>query len=71
MTSGTNKVIDLELEHLLGSERYFRFQVELPQECDLDDATPQNFRQLRKLATELVTTSGRALDQVCGLLTRS
>jgi hypothetical protein len=71
VTNGTNKVIDFELHHFLGPERYHRFQIELPEECDLDDATPKNFQQLRELGSDLVAMRGSALDQVCALLARS
>lgn len=70
VASGTSQVIDYELQHLLGSERYRRFQVELPEACDLDDATPTNFRRLRSLGEELVIKMSDALDQVCVLLAR-
>jgi patatin-like phospholipase/acyl hydrolase len=71
VANGTNKVIDLELQHFLGSERYHRFQVELPEECDLDNATPENFQRLRKLAEDLVTKRSADLDRVCAHLLRS
>ena len=71
VANGTNQVIDLELRHFLGSERYYRFQVELPEECDLDDATTKNFHQLRKLGSEFMAKRSSDLDQTCALLVRS
>lgn len=70
VANSTNKVIDFELQHFLGSERYHRFQVELPSECDLDDASPENFRRLRVLGDALVTKNNVAIDRVCALLVR-
>ena len=64
VASGTNKLIDLELEHFLGTERYFRFQAQLPEECELDDATPKTFQSLRNLGEDLVTKSSDDLDKV-------
>jgi patatin-like phospholipase/acyl hydrolase len=71
VANGTNKVIDLELQHFLGSERYFRFQPDLPEECDLDDASPARFHDLRRLGEDLVTKMGDDLDSVCSLLARA
>jgi patatin-like phospholipase/acyl hydrolase len=71
VANGTNKVIDLELQHFLGTERYFRFQTELPQVCDLDDATPKTFRSLRNLGEEMILEKSGDLDRVCALLTRA
>jgi patatin-like phospholipase/acyl hydrolase len=71
VANGTNKVIDLELQHFLGSERYFRFQADLPEECDLDDASPTRFQDLRRLGEDLVKKISDDLDKVCSLLTRS
>jgi predicted acylesterase/phospholipase RssA len=70
VANGTNKVIDLELEHFLGPERYFRFQTDLPEECDLDDATPKSFGDLRGLGEELVLKMSDVLDRVCAVLAR-
>jgi uncharacterized protein len=70
VANGTNKVIDLELQHFLGPERYFRFQVDLPEECDLDDASPERFRDLRRLGQDLVTRMSKDLDKACALLAR-
>jgi patatin-like phospholipase/acyl hydrolase len=70
VSNGTNKVIDLELQHFLGSERYFRFQADLPEECDLDDASAARFQDLRRLGEDLVTKMSSHLDKVCSQLTR-
>jgi patatin-like phospholipase/acyl hydrolase len=70
VANGTNKVIDMELQHFLGSERYFRFQADLPEECDLDDASPERFQDLRRLGEDLVTKMSSDLDKVCSLLKR-
>jgi hypothetical protein len=70
VANGTNKVIDLELQHFLGPERYFRFQTDLPEERDLDDATLKSFSDLRHLGEELVVTMSDDLDRVCALLAR-
>ena len=71
VANGTNKVIDFELRHFLGSERYYRFQVELTKDCELDDAAPENFDHLRKLGADLVKRTSRELDHVCAHLVRS
>ena len=70
VASRTNRLIDLELEHFLGAERYFRFQAQLPEECELDDTTPKTFQSLRNVGEDLVTNSSDDLDKVCTLLTR-
>jgi hypothetical protein len=70
VANGTNKVIDMELQHFLGSERYFRFQADLSEECDLDDASPERFQDLRRLGEDLVTKMSSDLDTVCSLLKR-
>jgi len=70
VANGTNKAIDLELQHFLGSERYFRFQADLPEECDLDDASPATFQDLRRLGEDSVTKMSSHLDKVSSQLTR-
>ena len=61
---------DHELMHLLGTERYFRFQTRLPEAGDLDDVTPANLRRLRRVGEQLVDTMSAELDQACELLAR-
>ncbi len=67
---GTSDAVDYQLRHILGEERYWRFQVELTRASDdLDDASEQNLRRLRGHAEELIATRSDDLDAVVAALT--
>ena len=63
--------IDYQLRHLLGPERYHRFQVPLDEGSHhLDDASDANIEALMRDAAQLVRTQEREFDQLCEKLVR-
>src|SRR5581483_9058588 len=64
VNSSVSQTIDHELTEVLGAERYFRFQAQLPEGGDLDDVTPTNLERLRRIGHELVTSKAAELDRV-------
>jgi patatin-like phospholipase/acyl hydrolase len=66
---GVSDAANYQLERVLTSERYYRFQVELTLATDdLDDASEDNLRDLRRQAEELVRARSADLDAVLALL---
>ena len=66
---GVSDAANYQLERVLTTERYYRFQVELTLASDdLDDAGEDNLRDLRRQAEELVQARSADLDQVLALL---
>ncbi len=68
---GVADTIDLELEALLGPGpgRYWRLQTTLTEASDdLDDASPDNLRALRRKGERLAAERADDLDEVIGLL---
>ena len=62
---GISDAVDYQLRHVLGGDRYWRLQVELTRASDdLDDASPENLRELRRHAEELIAASSDDLDAV-------
>jgi uncharacterized protein len=62
---GISDAVDYQLRHVLGDDRYWRFQVELTRASDdLDDATPENLSELRRHAEELIAARSEDLDAV-------
>ncbi len=62
--------VDHQLTALLGTERYWRFQVELTHaRDDLDDASPQNLVRLKDEAERLIVERAGDLDRVAEQLT--
>jgi uncharacterized protein len=62
---GSSDAVDYQLRHILGPERYWRLQVELTHASDdLDDASPDNLRELRRHAEELIEERSEDLDAV-------
>jgi uncharacterized protein len=62
---GISDAVDYQLRHLLSQERYWRLQVELTRASDdLDDASPDNLRELRRHAEELIEARSEDLDAV-------
>jgi patatin-like phospholipase/acyl hydrolase len=62
---GISDAVDYQLRHVLGGDRYWRLQVELTRASDdLDDASPENLRELRHHAEELIAASSDDLDSV-------
>jgi patatin-like phospholipase/acyl hydrolase len=62
--------IDHQLTALLGTERYWRFQVELTHaRDDLDDASPENLERLRGEAQRLIAERAADLDRLAAQLT--
>jgi patatin-like phospholipase/acyl hydrolase len=66
---GVSDAVDYQLRHVLEEGRYWRLQVELTEASDdLDDASEENLRLLRRQAEELVAASGADIDAVIRLL---
>jgi hypothetical protein len=66
---GASDAVDYQLLHVLGEERYWRLQVELTQaNDDMDDASEENLRLLRRQAEELIAASSDRLDALIQLL---
>ncbi len=74
MCDGDASVVDYQMHQILppgpnSERRYFRFQVRLDQGSDdMDDASLENMRMIRRLGEELVQDQHQALEQVAGLL---
>ncbi|MBA3329004.1 MAG: patatin-like phospholipase family protein [Solirubrobacterales bacterium] len=69
---GSADTVDYQLDHLLGAERYHRFQVVLDRAGGasdaLDDASPGNLQALQDEARRLIATRAADLDHVAELL---
>lgn len=66
---GVCDAVDYQLAHLLGRDRFFRFQVELERGRDaLDDASAENLRGLEADARRLIETHGERLSRAASLL---
>lgn len=75
ISDGGSEVVAGELERLFESEGckdnnvYFRFQTFLPGEQEvIDNATPENIRQLKVLARRLIIEKSKEIDKLCHLL---
>jgi uncharacterized protein len=67
---GISDAVDYQVRHVLGDERYWRFQVELTRASDdLDDASEENIAALRGHAEELIAERSADLDAVVEALT--
>jgi patatin-like phospholipase/acyl hydrolase len=66
---GISDAVDYQLRHVLGEDRYWRFQVELTRASDdLDDASPENLRALRGHAEELIAARSADIDAALAAL---
>jgi uncharacterized protein len=66
---GISDAVDYQLRHVLGDDRYWRLQVELTRASDdLDDASPENLRELRAHAEELIATHSAEIDAALAAL---
>jgi uncharacterized protein len=60
---GASDVVDYQLTQLVGEERFFRFQTELTGASDdLDDASEENLRALRRTGEQLIDERAADLD---------
>jgi uncharacterized protein len=60
---GVSDAVDYQLEHVLGKERYWRFQTELSLASDdLDDAGEENLARLRGHADDLIRARSSDID---------
>jgi patatin-like phospholipase/acyl hydrolase len=67
---GISDAVDYQVRHVLGDERYWRFQVELTRASDdLDDASEENIAALHGHAEELIAERSADLDTVVAALT--
>ncbi len=69
MLSSQSETVGFGMEHLLGA-RYVRLtrRLEFARD-DLDDASPENLRALRREAEALIADESRAIDALCAQLT--
>ena len=69
--SSASQAVDYQLRHLLGPERYHRFQAPLVN-CShrLDDASPANIENLREVAAKMITSQSAEIDHLAQLLVR-
>jgi hypothetical protein len=68
---GVSESIDYQLKHLLGPERYHRFQVTLERgNDDLDDASEENIEGLLVDAERLVREQDAEFDELAEKLVR-
>ena len=66
---GSSDAVDYQVRHALGDDHYWRLQVELTRASDdLDDASPENLRELRTHAEELIAARSADLDAVVAAL---
>jgi uncharacterized protein len=66
---GVSDAVDYQLERVLTRERYWRLQVELTLASDdLDDASEDNLKKLRRQAEELVRARSADLDAILARL---
>jgi uncharacterized protein len=66
---GLSDAVDYQLRHALGDVRYWRLQVELTRASDdLDDATEENLRELRRHAEELIAARSADIDAAIAAL---
>ena len=66
---GSSDTVDYQLRQALRDGRYWRLQVELSRASDdLDDASPENLRELRTHAEELIAARSADLDAVIAAL---
>jgi patatin-like phospholipase/acyl hydrolase len=72
LIDGSGQSTDYQLHHMLGPERYHRFQVLLDHDAEsMDDASPRNIARLMEHGERLIKAADRDLDEVCETLTRS
>lgn len=69
--SSASQAVDYQLRHLLGPERYHRFQAPLVN-CNhrLDDASATNVARLQEVAEQMITTQSAEIDHLAQLLVR-
>jgi patatin-like phospholipase/acyl hydrolase len=71
LMAGVSDTVDYQMDKLLntpGSRPYYRLQVKLRDEVDLDDAQPENVRQLKLIAEDLIHQRSRDIDEICARL---
>jgi uncharacterized protein len=71
LMDASSQAIDFELRHVLGKNRYRRFQTPIPPEAEsLDNASQQNIARLMELGERMIAANDAQLDEVCRLLVR-
>ena len=67
----TSESVDYQLRHLLGPERYHRFQVPIDGTCHrLDDASPANIKRLVEQGERMIVEHHAEIDDLCAKLDR-
>lgn len=71
LMDGVSDTVDYQLNKLLNTPQnrpYYRLQVKLRDDIDLDDAQPDNVRQLKLIAEDLIHQRSRDIDEICARL---
>lgn len=67
--NSASSTVDYQMQTLVGSDNYFRFQVRLDRRStDMDDAGEENLRRLDRLAKEEIKRSRGKIDHLCRIL---
>ena len=67
---GVSDAVDYQLRHALTDGSYWRLQVELTEASDdLDDASEENLRELRRQAEQLIAAGSADIDAAIAVLT--
>lgn len=69
MMGGQSDTVDYQLQQMLRSNRYFRFDIDLQRgNDDMDDASKENIKILKLLGGEIITRDARKLEELLDLL---
>jgi patatin-like phospholipase/acyl hydrolase len=69
MMDGVSNATDYQLAQILGADNYYRLQTTLDIAKDeMDDASPDNIRDLQLQADRLIESSSRTLETICDRL---
>ena len=69
LSNSASATVDYQMRTLIGSERYFTFQVPLTRETGgMDNASRENIERLRVLAETLIRQKSGVIDQLCRIL---
>ncbi len=69
MMGGQSDTVDYQLQQILRSNRYFRFDIDLQRgNDDMDDASAENIKILKLLGGEIITRDARKLEELLDLL---
>lgn len=67
---GVSSSVHSHLQHLVPSNRYFRFQANLRSvDEQIDNASPENLMELKKVSERMIDISRNQIDEACRILT--